>query len=209
MRRDRVVQACRAALLGTAMLGTVVLGTVVLGTVVLGSPIAGVALGATTGTVAAAAGHAPAAGGTRGVANLVIYSINSDGPYFQAIVSGAIGDYGPAVTVLPDGKVDPEHTSDMELELRHGTFRLYIGAIASKFRAQTAHEPLFPKTCSDYFRVSASVPIVAGSGTGSYRGVSGTFSLTLVGNEDQVSPPCQLGIARQILLLTGSGTVSS
>jgi len=199
MRRDRLVQSCSAAVLGTAMLGTAMLGAV----------IAATSLGAAASTVTAAAGRTPATGGARGVAHLVIYSINSDGPYFQAIVSGAIGDYGPAVTVLPDGKVDPEHTSEMELELRHGTFRLYIEAIASKFRAQTSHEPVFPRTCSDYFDVTAAVPIVAGSGTGSYRGVSGNFSVSLMGNEDQVTPPCGPAFARQILVLTGSGTVSS
>ena len=99
-----------------------------------------------------------------GEVNVTIWSIDSDGPDFQAILSGAIGDYGPAVTVLPDGKVDPEHTNEMELELRHGTFRLYIDGIASKFRAQTTHEPLYAATCSDYFHVTANVPVVAGFG---------------------------------------------
>jgi hypothetical protein len=73
---------------------------------------------------------------------------------------------------------------EMELELRDGTF-------------------------SDYFHVTASVPVVAGSGTGAYRGIGGSFSLTLTGNEDQKSPPCQPGFASQILVLIGSGTVSS
>jgi len=186
-----------------------VLGTAVLGPAMLGAAIGATSSGAAASTVTAAAGRTPATGAIRGIANLVIYSINSDGPDFQAIVSGAIGDYGPAVTVLPDGKVDPEHTSEMELELRHGTFRLSIAAIASKFRAETSHEPVFPRTCSDYFDVAAPVPVVVGSGTGSYRGISGNFSLSLTGNEDQVSPPCSSGFARQILLLTGSGRVSS
>jgi hypothetical protein len=144
-----------------------------------------------------------------GEVNLTIWSIDSDGPDFQAILSGTIGDYGPAVTVLPDGKVDPEHTSEMALELRHGTFRLYIDGIASKFRAQTSREPLYAPTCSDYFQVTASVPVVVGSGTGAYRGITGNFSLTLTGNEDQKIPPCGLGFARQILTLMGSGQVSS
>jgi hypothetical protein len=78
-------------------------------------------------------------------------------------VSGAIGDYGPAVTVLPTGKIDPEHTSEMELELRHGTFRLYIDGITTMFRAQTNREPIFRATCSDYFSVTDTVPVVAGS----------------------------------------------
>jgi hypothetical protein len=175
----------------------------------LGAVVGATSPGATASTVTAAAGRTPATGAVHGVAHLVIYSINSDGPAFQVIVSGAIGDYGPAVTVLPDGKVDPEHTSEMELELRHGTFRLHIEAIANKFRAETSHEPVFARTCSDYVDVTAPVPIVAGSGTGSYRGISGNFSLSLMGNEDQVSPPCGNAFARQILLLTGSGTVSS
>jgi hypothetical protein len=191
MRRDRLLQACTAAL-GTAMVVTVIAGT---------SP------GASASTIAPAARHTPATGAVRGAVYLVIYSINSDGPDSQAIVSGAIGDYGPAVTVLPDGKVDPEHTSDMELELAKGTFRLFIGAIVSKFRAQTSHEPVFPLTCSDHFDVTSTVPIVAGSGTGLYKGISGNFSMSLVGNEDQQAPPCRSAIARQILLLTGSGTV--
>ena len=199
MPTDRLFRARSAAVLGSAALGTAMLSAFIGAT----SP------GAVASTVTAAAARTPATGGVHGVAHLVIYSINSDGPDFQAIVSGAIGDYGPAVTVLPDGKVDPEHTSEMEVELRHGTFRLYIEPIASKFRAKTSHEPVFPGTCSDYFDVSASVPIVVGSGTGSYRGITGSFSSSLMGNEDQVSPPCSNAFARQIILLTGSGTVSS
>jgi hypothetical protein len=158
---------------------------------------------------AAAAVPTAAALALHGAVNVTIWSIDSDGPDFRAILSGAIGDYGPAVTVLPDGKVDPQHTSEMELELRHGTFRLYINGIASKLRAQTAHEPVYAATCSDYFHVTATVPIVAGSGTGSYHGIDGSFSLTLTGNEDQKTPPCGPPFLSQILVLVGSGTVSS
>ncbi len=142
--------------------------------------------------------------------NVTIWSVDSDGPDFQAILSGAIGDFGPAVTVLPNGNVDPEHTSEMELELRHGTFRLYINGIANEFRSHSEHEPVYAATCSDYFRVTDTVPVVAGSGTGAYRGASGSFSLTLTGNEDQKGPPCGAsGFVSQILVLTGSGVVSS
>ena len=166
------------------------------------------AIAATSASAATIPRH-PAAS-LHGEVNVTIWSIDSDGPDFQAILSGAIGDSGPAVTVLPNGKVDPEHTSEMELELRHGTFRLYIDGIASKFRAQSSHEPVYAATCSDYFRVTDTVPVVAGSGTGAYRGASGSFSLTLTGNEDQKGPPCgPTGFVSQILVLTGSGVVSS
>jgi hypothetical protein len=146
--------------------------------------------------------------GVHGEVHLTIWSVDSDGPDFQAIVSGAIGDYGTAVTVLPDGKVDPEHASEMELKLRRGTFRLYIDGITTKFRAQTIHEPIYRTTCSDYFHVTDTVPVVVGSGTGEYRGISGSFSSTLMGSEDQKAPPCGPSFTRQIIILIGSGTVS-
>jgi len=80
-----------------------------------------------------------------------VYSINSDGPDFRSILTGAAGDYGPAVTVYPDGGVDPQHTS----------------------------EPIYLSTCSDFISAEAAATIVAGS----YRGISGTFRLTITLNE--------------------------
>ena len=113
----------------------------------LGAAVVVVALGGPLVAGAASASGATVPGQVaahlHGEVNMTIWSIDSDGADFQAILSGAIGDYGPAVTVLPDGKIDPEHTNEMELELHHGTFRLYIDGIASKFRAQTSHEPLY------------------------------------------------------------------
>jgi hypothetical protein len=179
----------------------------------LGVTLVAIALSGLMGAGTASATAAPvprqAAASLHGEVNVTIWSIDSDGSEFQAVLSGAIGDFGPAVTVLPDGKVDPEHTSEIELELKEGTFRLYIDGIASKFRAKTGHEPVYAATCSDYVQVADNVPIVAGSGTGAYGGIRGTLSLVLTGNEVQNHPPCSSGFVRQILLLTGSGTVSS
>jgi hypothetical protein len=177
----------------------------------LGAAVVVAALGASASAASGATLPGQAAARLHGGVNVTIWSIDSDGADFHAILSGAIGDYGPAVTVLPDGKVDPEHTSEMELELRHGTFRLYIEGIASKLRAEASDEPVYAATCSDYFHVTDTVPVVAGSGTGAYRGISGNFSLTLTGNEDQAKP-CStnnLLMVRQIVILDGAGTVSS
>src|SRR5437899_458399 len=52
-----------------------------------------------------------------GNVNILLYSVNTEGPRLRAVVTGAIGDYGPAVTVFPDGKVDPSHMHDMVLKL--------------------------------------------------------------------------------------------
>jgi hypothetical protein len=171
----------------------------------------GCALAATKAPAAAATASTRAAAATGGKANIMIYSVNSDGAYFHAIVSGVIGDYGPAVTIYPNGKVDPEHNSEMVLRLLHGSFRLRIAALDKAFVKVTTHEPIYPKTCSDLMRVTKSTPIVAGSGTGAYRGIRGSFSVTLTANEVEARPCRPNGpsaIRAQLLTAAGSGTVS-
>jgi len=140
---------------------------------------------------------------------IMVYSINSDGPDFRAVLAGAIGDYGPAVTVYPDGKVDPEHNSELELNLTRGSFRLNIAELDQRFTALTSHEPLYPRTCSDYFSVTVPVPVVAGSGTGSYQKISGSFALTITDNEDE-RPPCQgaTTFLWQVITISGSGNLT-
>ena len=144
--------------------------------------------GAASTGAAAASATAPAA--ARDNAHLMVYSINSDGPDLRAIVTGAIGDYGPAVTVFPNGKVNPSHTHDLELKLTHGTFKLSLTELDKKFVAVTSHEPIYPRTCSDYMTASAPMAIVPGSGTGAYRGISGRFAVTITADEVE-KQPCQ------------------
>ena len=48
---------------------------------------------------------------------------------YRAVVTGAVADYGPAVAVYPNGKVDPGHSHQMELKLQDGTFRLNIAKL--------------------------------------------------------------------------------
>jgi hypothetical protein len=162
------------------------------------------------GTAAGGTPVATMARATGGAANIMIWSVNSDGAYFRAIVSGVIGDYGPAVTVYPDGHVDPMHNSEMELKLARGTFRLAIGAIDKRFVKATSHEPTYPKTCSDLISVTGTTPIVAGSGTGAYRGISGSFPVTITLNEVEQTPcqPTAGGFLAQLITIAGSGTVS-
>ena len=159
-----------------------------------------------SGLAGAAAKPQTSPSGVHGAVNVTVWSIDSDGAYFQSIVSGAIGDFGPAISILPSGKVDPAHSSELELRLQHGTFRLDIHGMASKLRAETAHEPVYRSTCSDYFRVTAPVPVVTGSGTGRYRGLTGTLAMSLVINEVE-SPSCN-GMSRQLIVLSGSGMMS-
>jgi hypothetical protein len=151
-----------------------------------------------------------AAGGGTSTAHLMVYSINSDGPDFRAILTGAVGDFGSAVTVHPDGSVDPDHTSEIELQLTHGSFRLSIASLDAKIVTAYRHWPSNVSTCSSSISVTAAVPVVAGSGTGSYRGIRGSFTVTGTIDEVDVKPVCN-GTSKflsQVTLLAGSGTVS-
>jgi hypothetical protein len=140
--------------------------------------------------------------------HLVGYSKNSDGPDLTVIVTGAIGDYGQAVTVHPNGTIDPEHTSELSLGLRNGSFRLDIASLDKKIVSVTSHWPSTP-TCSFHLSVTAPTPVVAGSGTGSYRGVGGSISMTVTIDEVDVKP-CPGGTSKflsQLIVFVGSGTV--
>jgi hypothetical protein len=170
---------------------------------------------ATASTARTAAGGGASAARTAqapadGQAHIMVYSINSDGPDFRAILTGAVGDYGPAVSVHPDGTVDPDHASELELHLTHGSFRLSIAGLDTKIAAAFRQSPFNVSTCSDSISVTAAFPVVAGSGTGSYRGIGGSFTVTGTIDEVDVKPVCD-GTSKflsQVILLAGSGTVS-
>ena len=159
---------------------------------------------------AAATASARAAAATGGKANIMIYGVNTDGAYWHAIISGVIGDYGAVVSIYPDGQVDPAHNSELDLRLTHGSFRLSIAALAKEFVKAAAHEPVYPKTCTDLISVTGTTPIVAGSGTGAYHGIRGSFPVTLTLNEVEAKPcqPSPGAFRAQLITVAGSGTIA-
>ena len=142
--------------------------------------------------------------------HLVDYSDN-DGPSSSVILTGSIGDYGKAVSVNPDGSVNPEHNSQLRLDLSHGSFRLDIAALDRTFvEVMRTQFPTSASTCSGSVSASHAVPIVAGSGTGAYQGVSGQFDLTIKLNEvDSASSRCDgtAAFLSQMLITSGTGHV--
>jgi hypothetical protein len=157
-------------------------------------------------TPAADGTKAPAGGGTVGLTD---YSDN-DGAKSTVILTGAVGDFGEAVSVHPDGTVDPDHRSQLNLALRDGSFRISIADLDKKFVSAMNSFPSDTSTCSGTVTVAAPAPIVAGSGTGSYRGISGEFNLTLTLAEVDAKANCGASSAflRQSIVTAGSGTVS-
>src|SRR5262249_21645138 len=136
---------------------------------------------------------------------------NDDLPGATVVLSGAIGDFGEGVSVLRNGMVDPEHSSQFNLALTQGSFRIVIGPLHLKLENALAHAPFNPRTCSGHVSVAGAAPVVAGSGTGAYRGISGSFTLTITGTEVDGKPGCQpFGgpLLAQSIFVSGSGTVS-
>ena len=138
--------------------------------------------------------------------------MNSDGPGSAVIVTGAIGDYGHGLSVYPDGKVDPDHTGELELRLTHGTFRLQAATLFRAILRAFGHWRASPRTCSGSITVSATAPVAGGSGTGSYRGITGSFDTSATIDEvDQPGPGCQNATAAflaQVIIIAGTGRVT-
>lgn len=156
---------------------------------------------------ATSAANAPAAGGS---VHIIDYSLNSDGPWSKVILTGAIGDWGQAVTVHPDGTIDPQHTSELRLELQKGSFRLGFASLHKKIIRAYSPWPSNKSTCSGSVRFTVTIPVVAGSGTGAYRGISGSFTVTVTIDEVDVKPVCDgtSAFLAQVVLIVGPGRVS-
>jgi hypothetical protein len=71
----------------------------------------------------------------------------------------------------------------LNVALTQGSFRIVIGPLHVKFVTALSHAPYNLNTCSGHVAVTGAAPVVAGSGTGAYKGISGNFKLTITGNE--------------------------
>jgi hypothetical protein len=171
-------------------------------------PLAALASVALLWTSACSSAPAKATAST-GNTHLTAYTDN-DGPTSTVILAGAVGDYGKAQSVNPDGSVNADHSGQLELTLAHGTFRLDIAGLDKRLVTGLAHVPVNPATCSATASVTGPVPVVAGSGSGSYQGIHGTFMLTVTLDEVYQPGGCSESspYLAQAIVITGPGTVT-
>jgi hypothetical protein len=120
-----------------------------------------------------ATSRAPAKGG---VVQVVSYG---NGQFSSDIIfTGAIGDWGTATNIDPDGTVDP-NGSEVHFSLLRGGFAVNIAPLDPLFqRAFSTFRPN-PSTCSGTISVTGTVPLVSGSGTSAYKAISGSFKVTV------------------------------
>jgi hypothetical protein len=139
-------------------------------------------------------------------ATLTVYTDN-DGPISTVLLTGKIGDHGQGRSVNRDGSLNKEHTGLLELDLTQGRFRIDIADLDKKFVATMANFPPNRSTCSGAASASGSAPIVDGSGTGAYKGITGSFALTISLVEVDEKPSCS-GLVAQLIVITGTADVT-
>jgi hypothetical protein len=158
---------------------------------------------------AASTGPAASRAQAGGTVRFVDYQDN-DGPRAAAVLTGAVGDYGQAVSVHPDGTIDPDHNSQLKLVLARGSFRLSIAGLDARLVTAFRNFPPDRATCSGTVTATGAAPVVAGSGTGSYRGISGTFDMKITIAEVDRRAGCSgtSAFLAQSVIFAGTGTVS-
>lgn len=93
----------------------------------------------------------------------------------RAVFVGAVGDHGTVVNIDKDGKID-ENGTFVKVTLTKGTFELDATALNKKLNRSTPPLAESENNCSAAF--SASGPIKFFNGTGLYKGISGTATVT-------------------------------
>ncbi len=144
-----------------------------------------------------------------GIVHLASFTDN-DGAGASVVLSGALGDFGETVSVKPDGSISPDHNGQQNFVLTQGTFRIDFSALDREFVAAFQTHPVDKHSCSGHITVSGSAPVVPGSGTGAYKGIAGTFQLSLTLDELVPQTQCDWtgSMLKQSIVILGSGELS-
>jgi hypothetical protein len=93
------------------------------------------------------------------------------------VITGAIADHGTTQGVNSSGKPD-ENGNYVKVTLKKGTFTVDVSQLNSALNNAQPTD-FNASNCSASETVSSiAVPIVSGSGTSSYKGISGSLNLT-------------------------------
>jgi hypothetical protein len=131
-----------------------------------------VALGAAMVTALLGSSSALASG-THAGGKIKLFVANPDALKSAVLVTGAIGDYGTAISQDKSGK--PEINGNYEkLTLKHGGFTIDGSSVRKEF--EKAKPTLNRSNCSVQVSGSAITPVI--DGTGSYTGISGKLKLS-------------------------------
>jgi hypothetical protein len=143
---------------------------------------------------------------------------NENSAASTVVLTGGIGDFGQAQRVNADdthgtgGTRGPVDGSELNLVLRAGSFRLDAARLDAASAGILARLPADPASCSGTISAEVAAPIVAGSGTGAYKGIAGVFDLTISAAGVNPGSDQGCGIAgtprgEPVIVVSGSGSV--
>jgi hypothetical protein len=127
-------------------------------------------LGGGVAVAAQSAGHANSA--TKG-GKIGIFVTPGKGAVDKILVAGAIGDFGKAISIDKNGKVDG-NGNYVNIKLQKGTFE--VNAVKFNQAVNNAKPTINKATCSFFASGSHSVSLF--NGTGAYAGISGAPKIT-------------------------------
>jgi hypothetical protein len=113
---------------------------------------------------------APAGGNV----NVFVTPVSANGPKANIVVTGAIGDYGTALSVDKNGKTDTNGNYE-KITLQQGSFLVN----ATKANAKFNHPKATVNTATCSVSATATGPVTLSNGTGLYAGISGTLQITV------------------------------
>jgi len=176
----------------------VVVSVAVLGSVLLGGSPA----------FAATAPGAPAGGPVK------LFATPSDGLHATILMTGAIGDYGNALTIDKNGTPDP-NGNYVKVTLQKGGFEINSTTLNAK--ANKAQPTFDTATCSAALYVAG--PLTLSNGTGLYSGIVGTLTVSETAafilprytggkNKGECNTSNSAQPVKQYASIIGTGTVS-
>jgi hypothetical protein len=137
--------------------------------------LAGIGAGALAVLVVASVTVWSAAAATAG-GKIAFYADIGDGASHHAVFTGAVGDYGTVVNIDKNGKVD-QNGNFVKVTLTKGTFEIDATTLNSKLNKSTPPLAENENNCSATF--SGSAPVKLYNGTGLYKGIAGTATVTV------------------------------
>jgi hypothetical protein len=110
---------------------------------------------------------------TGGTVKVFVTPMGANGEHGTILIIGAIGDWGTTLNVNANGTADP-NGNYARVSLQKGTFLVNLtsfNAVANKVQPT-----FYGSSCSAVFSVKG--PIGLSEGTGGYKGISGTLTIT-------------------------------
>jgi hypothetical protein len=98
----------------------------------------------------------------------------NNGVTYPIVITGAFADYGTATTIEQNGTVNA-NGNYVNIALKQGGFEVNSTALNKK-ASSTA--PTFNSTTNCSYSFTVSGPISLSKGTGAYKGISGTLTMT-------------------------------